>query len=889
MESEAKESVHTERILEERKKKIKEFFSKRPELIYISGLILIILFGAIFIRTAPIPYLKDVTTNNWTLGPDLDPFLFLRLAQTIVENGSLPTTDYMRYVPLGFNNKDENYFLQYTIAYLYKFLHFFDPGVTVEYAAIVYPVIAFAFTLVFLFLFVRRAFRNQGRHQSNIAALIACAFLSVIPAFLHRSVAGIAEKEPAGMMFMFATFYFFLVAWQSEKTKKAVIFGILSGISTWLMGMFWGGVVYVFVIIAMAALISFFFNNKKKDFLIYSSWLFTFTILLGFLIEKYGGIEGLMLSTTSGFAYLVFVIMSLDIIIMKTNLKSKIEKLRIPHQLFSVIVIILLAVISILVFAPSMIEHISKDLEGVFIQIITNRLNATVAENNQPFFDSWIGSFTIGFFWLFVLGSILMFNEVVKNMRYKLWMTGSYVLLLIGVIFSRYSSSSIMNGSSSLSIFVYVASFVLFSAVNIIGYLKEHKENKEFSVDKFLILALSVFFFSIFEARSGIRYFHVLIPAVAIAAAFIVVKLPEIAMKNKDDVIKKILGVIAIIVIIFAAYSFYNFATQCYNEALYSRPSSYNAQWQYAMSWVRENTPTDAVFAHWWDYGYWVQTMGERATVLDGGNSITYWDHLMGRHVLTGQNETEALEFLKVHNTNYLLIDSTDIGKYPAYSSIAGDENYDRYSWMSTFNLDERQTTEKRNETTYVYTGGTLLDQDIQWQNQIFPAEKAAIVAFILNVKKDGELVTITQPDAVIVYNNKQTTIPVKCVYMDYKILNFSKGFGCLDIIPQLNSGGINKLGSALYISDKSLNALWVKLYLLNYTEGNFELVHSEDTAIIKELQSKYNMTVGDFITYGDVQGPIKIWKINYPENISIKEEYLLRDYPNPILSQVRK
>ena len=877
-------------ILEERKRKVKEFFSKNPNLIYIVILAAIILLGALYIRTAPIPYLKDVTTNNWTLGPDLDPFLFLRLAKTIVDNGSLPTMDMMRYVPLGFNNKLENFFLPYTIAYLYKFLHAFDPSITIEYAAIIYPVIAFALTLVFLFLFVRRAFKNQGVHRSNIIALISCAFLSVIPAFLHRSVAGIAEKEPAGMMFMFAAFYFFILAWQSEKIGKSILYGILAGISTWLMGMFWGGVVYIFMIVAMAALISFFFKPGKKDFLAYSSWLVTFTVLLGLIIEKYGGIKGLILSTSSGFAYFVFLVMLVDIIIRKTKLKATIEKIRIPHQLSSFLLLCLLGIISVLIFDPSMIGHAVSDLKGQFIQIVSSRLIATVAENNQPYFDSWTGNFTTGFLWIFILGSILMFYEVVKNLKYKWIMTSSYVILILGILFSKYSPSSIMNGSSSLSLIFYVGVFVLFLIIMAMCYLKEFKENKEFAVDKCIIFAFVVFFFSALEARAGIRFFHVLIPAASMAAAFLIIKLSEIALKKRDDeVMKFVLWTVAAVVIIFSAYSLYNFEQQCYNEALYSRPSSYNIQWQYAMSWVRENTPKDAVFAHWWDYGYWVQSLGERATVLDGGNFIGYWNHLMGRHVLTGQNETEALEFLKTHDATYLLIDPTDIGKYPAYSSIGGDENYDRYSWISAFNLDERQTIEKRNETTYVYTGGTLLDQDIRWQNQIYPAEKAGIGAFTLNIKKEDDIATITQPTGIMIYNGKQSTIPLRYVYFNNKLIDFKQGFGCLFIIPRLTQTGINDFGSALYISEKSMNALWVKLYLLNQNEGNFELVHSEDSAVVKELNSRYNLTIKDFIYYGDVQGPIKIWKVNYPENITIKPEYLLLDYPDQNLGQVRR
>ena len=54
-------------------------------------------------------------------------------------------------------------------------------------------------------------------------------------------------------------------------------------------------------------------------------------------------------------------------------------------------------------------------------------------------------------------------------------------------------------------------------------------------------------------------------------------------------------------------------------QAQYTGPSA-NIQWQQAMEWVRDNTAEDAVFSHWWDYGYWVETLGERRTTNDGGH-----------------------------------------------------------------------------------------------------------------------------------------------------------------------------------------------------------------------------------------------------------------------------
>ena len=43
------------------------------------------------------PGLWDIARNNWTLGPDLDPFFFMRLAKYVVENGTIMAQDMMRY------------------------------------------------------------------------------------------------------------------------------------------------------------------------------------------------------------------------------------------------------------------------------------------------------------------------------------------------------------------------------------------------------------------------------------------------------------------------------------------------------------------------------------------------------------------------------------------------------------------------------------------------------------------------------------------------------------------------------------------------------------------------------------------------------------------------
>ena len=68
-------------IIENRKLKVVEFF--KSKLFFAFILIILIILGS-YIRYMPLtdhggrPGLWDITTNDYTLGPDLDPFLFLR-------------------------------------------------------------------------------------------------------------------------------------------------------------------------------------------------------------------------------------------------------------------------------------------------------------------------------------------------------------------------------------------------------------------------------------------------------------------------------------------------------------------------------------------------------------------------------------------------------------------------------------------------------------------------------------------------------------------------------------------------------------------------------------------------------------------------------------------
>lgn len=915
--------------IEIRKEKLFNFFKKSQ--LWVLILLIIALLLGIYIRSLPMadhtqripsftsfilnpvdfyngkPGLWDITTNTWTLGPDLDPWLFLRNAKTIVEQGNLPDIDYMRNVPLGFDNSIESKLLAYMIAWTYKILKIFDKEVNIEFAGVVFPVIMFALTIITFFLFVREVFLDKSKEsvmKANIIAIISSFFMIVTPIFLSRTVAGIPEKEAAAFFFMFLAFYLFLKAWKIENIKASVMLAILSGISTGLMGLVWGGVIYLFIPIGIAGLLAFILNKiHKKEFLVYLLWVaFSFGIMMYFS-RKYGIIE-MFTSLSSGVAFFSVFVMIVHFLISRTKISETelYKKSKLPPTIISLIIsIIILAVLTTILLKPSFIVEKIKAVHQTLFKPVIGRWNITVAENKQPNFLEWSQSFgpffnnVPIFFWLFFIGSVVLLKKSLNAIKKKdAWtLTLMYVLFLLGLIFSRYSGSSIFNGDNLISkAFYYIAS-LLFLGFIIKVYIKYHKNNdKSFENINFeFIVLLCLFVFTLFTVRGAVRLIMSLGPIAPILVGFLIVESIEKFSKAKDNLMKMIIGVIVIIILISSVYCYWAYYNSIKAQSYSFIPSSYNVQWQKAMEWVRLNTNENAVFAHWWDYGYWIQSIGNRATVTDGGNAIVYWNYLSGRLVLTGDNEKDALDFLYSHNTTHLLIDSTDIGKYTAFSSIGSDKDYDRYSWISPFLLDERQTQETKNTTIYVYGGGLGLDEDLiineSGKQFLLPRERAAVAALILPVNNiDDTKKGFQQPYIVLIYQNQQYKVNIRYVSVNRDLFDFGNGIeAAIYIFPRLDQTGQglaqNPIGAAMYISPRLFRGMLAQIYILGDPLNKFpniNLVHSEDSLIVDDLKNQ-GLQLNDFVYFNGIHGPIKIWEINYTGKEEFKQEYVDTNY----------
>ena len=64
-----------------------------------------------------------------------------------------------------------------------------------------------------------------------------------------------------------------------------------------------------------------------------------------------------------------------------------------------------------------------------------------------------------------------------------------------------------------------------------------------------------------------------------------------------------------------------------YQATILNGGSSYNVvhgDWPHALNWMKSNTPSDSVIFSWWDYGYWITTIGDRISLADNATLVDW-------------------------------------------------------------------------------------------------------------------------------------------------------------------------------------------------------------------------------------------------------------------------
>jgi len=566
-------------------------FTLKLNHLVIIGVLVLAFSTSMLIRSQPIEYGFQLN--------EFDPFFNFRATEYIVENGLIEYFkwhDDKSWYPQGRDiSKSSQVMLHFTAAITYQI---FESNLSLYDYTILFPAIIGSLTVVVIFGLVRL-------FAGTTAGLIASLLFAVSFPILLRGSIGWFKSEPLGIFYGLLGLYLFLSAIQSKNKKIAFLKIISGGIVLALSMASWGGTQFLIIPIGIF-LLALPFVNKDHKFLLWSIPLFVgIFLLISGSFERPG--PNFVLGI-GGFALILPTIFLISCIFIQ---KISGEQNKIRNGLVLLVSIIIIG--SFLFYVND--EFRLPDGDSVlplpsfrYLNAISPFLTSTdplvdsVAEHASVSTDIsfllhsvWMIFAGIGI-WLILSRKISQTKTFVKN--------DMTIFLLIFGITGVYVSSVFIR----LEIFASI-SLIILSSVGLAILTKKifsvnFSGNKKYLI-KISYVVLIIFLFS----------------------------LPLIFPTNYNWV------------------SAHDSPPVIFNGATSNPPSN---DWLETLTWIKLNTPENAVIASWWDYGYWITTLSDRTTIVDNATLSTKQIQKMAQMLMSTPDN--SWNMLKEMNADYVVI-----------------------------------------------------------------------------------------------------------------------------------------------------------------------------------------------------------------------------------------
>ncbi|MEE8423025.1 MAG: STT3 domain-containing protein [Thermodesulfobacteriota bacterium] len=595
----------------------------------------------------------------------------------VQENGQL--IDQLAHHPTGRLIARELLILPLTIGYSFKLLGTFGitqtPENLLKYMFAFGPVVG-GLTSVAAFFLVRELTNTR-------VAGLASLFYAVSIAAMTRSTAGDTGQESLGDLFIFIWLFLFIIAIKEQTFgKRQVSFALLSGLYFAFANNTWGGNIFYFGLATSSVLLyltySVFMNTDIKK---YEGVLASYAIFMtsGLLLSSFiGPLRYPLLST--GFpqllAYLtIFACLSV-IAASRYRQNPKITFLSALGAVF------LIALISGKL--PLFIEYGKGFLEKFTIgeKDLTGSTVAYYRKSSLQDFKNVFGILLASI----PLGLTYFSYNFYKNRDFR------YLFLILWVLLGIIAFQWMIRLSVYLALIIPIFTFALLDAC--LRYNERTGEGvKKLKKSKKASNARAE------STRANVRFTKFMIT-----------------------------GLLLFLVVLTSNHSLAFVSASKFNDGSV-------VPWKDVGTWLKENTPEDALLIHWWDYGYHLQTFAERRTIVDGGNSgkaLTDFGH---RNIDVAKAftspEDEFYSYIKPYNPEdrpiYVLVSYAEFGKSGAINFHVKDQLFiTSFTVPKTGNQGQDQKTISeilaRNQisTYYVinYGGHYLVWALVQFDNQ---------------------------------------------------------------------------------------------------------------------------------------------------------------------------
>ena len=504
---------------------------------------------------------------------EFDPYFDYRATKFIVDNGLdayWQWHDTMSWYPEGRDVPGTSQaVLHITAAYLYQA---FGRGMSLIDFTIAFPAIMGALTVIAVFALVRVL-------GGTSAGMFSALMMAFSPAIIQRGNLGWFKSEPLGLFFGILAMYLFISAIKHKEIKYAIAKAIAGGLILGLANGSWGGIQYFSIPISLFFIALPFF---RRDLTIpmYVAIAFTaFTLITAAAFPRPGvsfvlGLPGIAMMAGTAFLVIAFFV-------------KKISRPMVQTRNVAFVLIAFVAIGMAFIVAGPYVSPSFRYLNAInpFIGSI-DPLVESVAEHFTPTVADYFVDFSV----------LLMFAGLGGWLAFRRRNDTAIFALLIGI--------------TGVYVSATFARLLVFASVGII-----------------VLAGLGLY-----EVTRSIMAYRVATatpatgPTRLTAATREERRRMEFASRGHStsgQVVK--ISFVIVMIMMLSIPMFYPSNSNWVSSAdvptaIANGGTGFRVQsddWINAMDWLSKNTEPNAVVASWWDYGYWITTLGNKPTLAD--------------------------------------------------------------------------------------------------------------------------------------------------------------------------------------------------------------------------------------------------------------------------------
>nr|CAB3266666.1 dolichyl-diphosphooligosaccharide--protein glycosyltransferase subunit STT3A [Phallusia mammillata] len=584
---------------------------------------------------------------------EFDPYFNYRTTRYLAEKGFYDFHNWFddtAWYPLGRIIGGTIYpGLMVTAATFYNVLHFFNITIDIRNMCVFLAPLFSSFTSIVTY-HLTKELSNSG------AGLIAAAFMSVVPGYISRSVAGSYDNEGIAIFCMLFTYFLWI---KSVKTGS-VFWAILCSLAYFYMVSSWGGYVFLINLIPIHVLAC--IVTGRYSHRIYTAY--TTVYCVGTILSMQISFVGFQPVQTSEHMGALGVFGLCQIVSFVTYLRSKLSPSHFAilwQTMLYLVGALFVGAVGFLTFSGKIAPWTGRFYSLLDPSYAKNNIPiiASVSEHQPTTWSSFYFDLQMLVF-MFPVGLYVCFNKL-----------NDYNLFII-----LYGVTSMYFAAVMVRLMLVLAPVMcILASIGVNHILKTYMKNLDNVVVK--------------DKKGRVK--------------------TDNTYPAKNEIATGVVVMMTVFLSLFATHSVW------VTSEAYSSPSIVLSarggdggriifdDFREAYYWLRHNTPENAKVMSWWDYGYQITAMANRTILVD--NNTWNNTHISRVGQAMASTEDKAYEIMRELDVDYVLV---IFGGLTGYSS----DDINKFLWMVRIGGSTDRGAHIKEADYYTPTGEFRVDAD---------------------------------------------------------------------------------------------------------------------------------------------------------------------------------